>query len=280
MQNSVGWRKEGKKRRRVSGAGSVPGDWGSWNLHVRAISWDRGKALEAVREWNSWSVILWIEWEPHRQSMPWPYVPWTVTQVTAGSRSVGNGEQFQGEDCCWLWGDGLRWWERGNCGGECLWREAWQLYRQGMTAESRAGFLFPLVGANSWPTEKDQQRRWPFECQLPETSFLKAPYLLHLWLLASWWTWCLWGLWSKQPCHLYAWPSLGQSYQRLGKIPNGAISPTPMAISFPANLALTGALWFKQPHHLHTHCSLGQSQILQDSLKSRLPWMTHMQRWG
>ena len=119
----------------------------------------------------------------------------------------------------------MGWWPEGM-GERKLWRGmplegSLALYRQGVTAESRAGditisagFLFPLVGANSWPTEKDQQRGWPFECllhqatekdqpgrpfecRLPETSFLKAPYLLHLWLLASWCTWCLWGLWSK-----------------------------------------------------------------------------------
>ena len=112
MQNSVGWKKEGKKRRRVRGAGSASGDWGSWSRGEISTSGQsvrtEGKHLrlsesETVDPWH------WMEWEPHRQSMPWSYVPWTVTQVTAGSRSVGNGEQFQGKDCCWLWGDGLRW---------------------------------------------------------------------------------------------------------------------------------------------------------------------------
>ena len=35
----------------------------------------------------------------------------------------------------------------------------------------------------------------------------------------------------------------------------------------------------KQLHHLHTWPSLGQTQVLQGSLKSKLQWKTHMQKW-
>ena len=32
----------------------------------------------------------------------------------AGSWCVGIGEQAQSENCCWLWGDGLKGWKGGN----------------------------------------------------------------------------------------------------------------------------------------------------------------------
>ena len=35
----------------------------------------------------------------------------------------------------------------------------------------------------------------------------------------------------------------------------------------------------KQLHHLHTWPSQGQTQVLQGSLRSKLQWMTHTQRW-
>lgn len=146
---------------------------------------------------------------------------------------------------------------------ECLWRKP--LAATGRrTAEPCAGdraitqaFFLPLTRRST----ADQQRKTnreggplsacctklqrrtsqeALECQLPETSFLKAPYLLHLWLLASWCTWC-----PQVSVIKAAMPPLcsaltGAEFQRLGKAPNSAISPTPMAISFPANLALTG----------------------------------------
>ena len=34
--------------------------------HIGAAVWDR-EAFEAVGEWSSWSVTLWMEWESHRQ---------------------------------------------------------------------------------------------------------------------------------------------------------------------------------------------------------------------
>ena len=38
-------------------------------------------------------------------------------------------------------------------------------------------------------------------------------------------------------------------------------------------------LWSKQLHHLHAWPSQGQTQVLQGSLRSKLQWMTHIQRW-
>ena len=35
--------------------------------------------------------------------------------------------------------DGLRGWERGDCGGKCLWSKARQPWRQGDSAESCIG---------------------------------------------------------------------------------------------------------------------------------------------
>ena len=64
-QNAVGWKKEEKKRRRVSwdrictqGVGELKQ---GWDPHMGAISWDRVDMFEAVREWSSWSVNEWSE---------------------------------------------------------------------------------------------------------------------------------------------------------------------------------------------------------------------------
>ena len=59
--------------------------------------------------------------------------------AVAGSWSLGIVEQSQGEGCCRLGRDGWRGCERGDCGGKCLWRKAWQPWKQGDTAESCVG---------------------------------------------------------------------------------------------------------------------------------------------
>ena len=57
----------------------------------------------------------------------------------AESWSLGLAEQTQGKGCCWLWTDGVRGCEGGDCGGKCLWRKAEQPWKQDNTAESRIG---------------------------------------------------------------------------------------------------------------------------------------------
>ena len=52
-----------------------------------------------------------------------------------------------------------------------------------------------------------------------------------------------------------------------------------LAANSPEYLVLTESLQPKQLHHLHTWPSQGQTQVLQGSLRSKLQWTTHMQRW-
>ena len=59
--------------------------------------------------------------------------------TAAGSWSSGIVEQSQDEGFCWLWRDGPRGREGGDCGGKYLWRKARQPWKQGDTAESRVG---------------------------------------------------------------------------------------------------------------------------------------------
>ena len=53
----------------------------------------------------------------------------------------------------------------------------------------------------------------------------------------------------------------------------------PPGANSPEYLVLPEPLQPKQLHHLHTCFSLGQTQVLQGSLKNKLQWMTHVQRW-
>ena len=48
----------------------------------REIGWNRRETFEAVGGgWSRCSVTFWIEWETHRQSVPWQYMLQTGTQV-------------------------------------------------------------------------------------------------------------------------------------------------------------------------------------------------------
>ena len=64
------------------------------------------------------------------------------------------------------------------------------------------------------------------------------------------------------------------------KNPKSTISRAPLATGSPAYVVLPESLGSKQLLHLHTQPSLGQTQVLQGSLRSKLLWMPHMQRWG
>lgn len=88
IQYSVGWGKEGKKGR-VSRTGAAT------EARSRSLHWgnylDRGEAFEAIGVCSSWSVRVWIEWEPHRQSLPKAYVLCTGTQVPCNMWCLGAG---------------------------------------------------------------------------------------------------------------------------------------------------------------------------------------------
>jgi hypothetical protein len=130
--------------------------------HIRATVWDRGEAFERTREWSSsWSVLVWIEWEPHRQSVLQPYVPQTGMQVpsTHSSWKLGHRDWREISGRGWLLTAG-RWpnamWERRLLQGMPL-EEIGQPWRQGNPAESGTGWshhcslsLPPHIGTGSW----------------------------------------------------------------------------------------------------------------------------------
>ena len=139
-QNSVRRRKEGKRRRRMNKTWPAPGGWGT-EAGVRSphggIGWDRGEASETAGDCSSSLVTIWMEWEPHRKSVPQPYILWTGTQSRRNARWLGargawgldsNPRARTAVGC----GDKVH-------GGECFWRNAGQPWRQGATAESCAG---------------------------------------------------------------------------------------------------------------------------------------------
>ena len=61
--------------------------------------------------------------------------------------------------------------------------------------------------------------------------------------------------------------------------PSRALFPAALASKSPEYLVLPVPLQPKQLHHLHTWPSLGQTQVLQGRLRSKPPWMAHIQRW-
>ena len=56
-----------------------------------------------------------------------------------GSWSMGIGEQAWSDNCCWLWGDGLRGQEGGNPQQGMPMEEDWTAMEAGRYAESRRG---------------------------------------------------------------------------------------------------------------------------------------------
>jgi len=94
----------------------------------------------------------------------------------------------------------------------------------------------------------------------------------EIWLLSAW---C-----SKKYRRTSQGGPLNASFRRLGKDFNSTVSSAPMVTGFPEYQELPGSPRFKQLHQLHTRSSLGQTQVLQRSLRSKLMWMIHKQRWG
>jgi hypothetical protein len=111
------------------------------NPHIRAIEWVRGETFKAESEtadlwqpkWNENQTVLAtavhnLDKDAH-----------LLEGAEAASWSLAIVEQSQGEGCCWLWRDGSRGCEGGDCGGKCLWRKVRQPWKQGDTAEWRIG---------------------------------------------------------------------------------------------------------------------------------------------
>ena len=88
--------------------------------HSRAIVWVRGGAFKAKSE----TVDLWqLKWNENQTVLEAAiHMPDRITGLlqgpVAGSWSLGIVEQSQCKDCCWLWRNGLRGCEGGDCGGK------------------------------------------------------------------------------------------------------------------------------------------------------------------
>ena len=111
------------------------------NPHIGATVWVRGETFKAESEtadlwqpkWNENQTVLAAAIHaPDRNAGP-------LESAAAGSWSLGIVAQSQGEGCCWLWREGLRECEGGDCSGNYRWRKARQLWKQGNTAESGMG---------------------------------------------------------------------------------------------------------------------------------------------
>ena len=154
--------------------------------YIGAIIWVRGETFKAESEtadlwqpkWNETQIVLDVAIHtPDRDTDP-------LEGAGAGSWILGIVEQYPGKDCCWLWRDGSRGCEGGDCGGKCLSRKAGQPCKKGDTAESRVGggamtiaSLPAHASIGSWTTERlahqtpdalncrvGPHQRCPFKC--------------------------------------------------------------------------------------------------------------------
>lgn len=106
------WEGEGRKEKEgESETGPAPKGWRNWKQgwdpHVGAVVWDRAEASEAIGEGSSWSVMVWMGWDLHRQSTQQPSHP------RQGCRSSGTcyGWELERED--WR---AIRVWTAVDCG--------------------------------------------------------------------------------------------------------------------------------------------------------------------
>ena len=157
------------------GQRSVRGYW-----RVQQLTCDRLNGMRITQTILS-AVLL----TPDRDASP-------LESETAGSWSIGPGEQSQGEVCCWLQGDSLWGSEGRDHGGQRPWRKAKQPWRQSDTAESCTGG--GAITVVSLPTQQCQQlsnwerpqRVWPFKC-LTHWAIAKDPSQVGP--LSAWTSW-------------------------------------------------------------------------------------------
>ena len=208
----------------------------------------------------------------------------TLEGVAAGSQSLGFVEQSQGKGWCWLWRDGPRGGEGGDCGGKHLWRKARQSWKEDDIAESHVvggaitiASLSPHASICSWTTER-------LAHQAPDTlNYRVGPHPRYI--LSAWCT----DMQSRtQPWGPLYVPDIpnnrekpqarepskclnGWSYgERQAKEPDRQLSevqkktdrviiPAAEAVHVSAHLVLPGSPWPKQLCHLHAQPSLKQS---------------------
>ena len=121
--NKVGWKKEeGKRKRRGRGTGPAPLA-GSWrreevptlgeapSLVGRSVGterqlWELSEESAATGLWQAGQSETYTDGPYHS---PACLSLRGVSTCAEGARcwNMGFGEQTQGEDCCWLWGDSL-----------------------------------------------------------------------------------------------------------------------------------------------------------------------------
>ena len=131
--------------------------------HSRASVWVRGETFKAETEIADLYQLKWNENQTvfaaaihilDRDEGP-------LEGAVAGSWSLGNVEWSQGKGCCWLWRNGFRGGEGGDCDRKCLWKKAVQPWKQGSTAESciqgiaiTIASLLPHASISSWTIER------------------------------------------------------------------------------------------------------------------------------
>ena len=146
MQNSVGWKKEGEKSRRMSGNLTCTWGGGGWRIWegVRSWHWDnwlgqRGsiwgyqRVKQLIHDSMNGVRATQIICTAALHIQDWDASP--SESAASGSWSIETGAQSQGEDHCWLWEDSLREWKEDH-NRECSWRKTEQVWRQGITAQS------------------------------------------------------------------------------------------------------------------------------------------------
>ena len=165
--------RRGRKRRVIrnrSARGGVRELKQGSDPHIRATVWDRGEAFEAIVEWSSLSVSIWMEWQSHRKSYL-SLIPGLgrfpihtperdanpLESTAAGSWSIEIGEQSQGKVGSSLWWPEGTWRRRSQW--DMLAKESQAKWRQEDTAESyTAGGPIPIallsqnVSTDTWKT--------------------------------------------------------------------------------------------------------------------------------
>ena len=191
-----------------------------------------------------------------------------LESAAAGSWSRGIVKQSQGEGCYWLWRDGPRGHERGDCGGKRLWRKAGQPWKQGNTAHHS---FSPHTSIGNWTIERlahpapeagnyrvGPHPEWPL--YVPDALNNRE------------------GPQAREPSKCLNRQSYGERLTKEAlwlpatrgskKDSDRAVTPAAEAVHVPPPLAPSGPPWREQLQHLHAQPSLGQSCHSQKSLAS------------